>query len=265
MSAIPAKKFENQNLNLVSKLENIAHLVGNTSILNFGGDSTGIIAKLEYSNYSGSIKDRATLSILRNAIETGHLKEGSTIIESTSGNFGISLAHFSLAMGLNFIPVIDSNITSINKSILKFLCKEVIEVTERDITGGFLLNRLKTVEDYKLNHPEVFHPNQYHNSYNWQGYTAMANEIAEQVDHLDYIVAAVSTGGTITGISNEIKKHFPQVQVVAVDVKGSMVFENKPKKRTLSGLGSSRKSNFINDGSNIDEIIILEEEYDSQR
>lgn len=252
--------FEPNNSHLLDKLEEISSHVGNTPIINLSGASQGIIAKLEYLNYSGSIKDRASLSILKNAIENYHLKEGGTIIESTSGNFGISLCHFSIALNLNFTPVIDPNITSTNKHILEFMCDDVIEVTERDITGGYLLSRLKKVKELKEKNPEVFHPNQYENQYNCYGYKLLATEIANQVEHLDYIVVAVSTGGTITGISSEIKKYFPSIKVVAVDVKGSMVFEETPKKRSLSGLGSSRKSNFILKNNNIDEVIIFEEE-----
>jgi cysteine synthase A len=244
---------------LAEKLENISHLIGNTPIISFTGESEGIIAKLEYSNFSGSTKDRATLSILSNAIEKNLIKIGDTIIESTSGNFGVSLAQFSLALGLKFIPVIDPNIAEINRKVLEFLCEDIIEVTERDITGGYLLSRLETVENYKAKHKNIFHPNQYKNNYNWMGYKNLAKEIYDQVDTLDYIVVAVSTGGTITGISKEIKKYFPKIKVVAVDVKGSMVFENKPQKRKLSGLGSSRKSDFIDNYGSVDEVMIFEE------
>ena len=80
---------ENTNHLLLSRLANISHLIGNTQIMHLAKESKGIIAKLEFSNFSGSIKDRATLSILKNAIERNQLKEGGTIIESTSGNFGI--------------------------------------------------------------------------------------------------------------------------------------------------------------------------------
>lgn len=251
---------EKTNHLLLSRLKNISHLIGNTQVMHLTKESKGIIAKLEYFNFSGSIKDRATLSIIRNAIELNLLKEEGTIIESTSGNFGISLAHFSIALGFNFIPIIDPNITSTNKRVLELLCKDVIEVKERDATGGYLLNRLKTVEEYKLKNPDVFHPNQYRNLYNQYGYKSMAKEISKQVDELDYLVVAVSTGGTVTGISSEIKTFFPNVKVVAVDVTGSMVFQDIPQKRNLSGLGSSRKSNFIDADSEIDEVMIFSEE-----
>jgi len=251
--------LEAPNYGLSKKLNNISHLIGNTPILSFMGKSEGIIAKLEYSNFSGSTKDRATLSILSNAIAENIIKEGDTIIESTSGNFGISLAQFSLSLGLKFIPIIDPNITEINRKVLEFLCEEIIEVTERDITGGYLLSRLEAVENYKATHKNVFHPNQYKNKFNWMGYKHLAKEIYDQVDTLDYIVIAVSTGGTITGVSREIKKYFPEIKVVAVDVKGSMVFEDKPQKRKLSGLGSSRKSDFIANYGSVDEVMIFEE------
>jgi len=244
---------------LLHKLEHISPLIGNTPIIPFTGESEGIFAKLEYSNFSGSTKDRASLSILTNAIEKKLLNKNSTIIESTSGNFGISLAQFALALGIRFIPVIDPNITTINKKVLKFLCEKVIEVKEIDATGGYLLSRIKAVENYKLEHPEVFHPNQYKNEYNWLGYKSLAREINNQMDTLDYIVIAVSTGGTITGVSREIKKYFPNIKVVAVDVKGSMIFQNTPQKRKLSGLGSSRKSNFIANYGEVDEALIFEE------
>jgi cysteine synthase A len=254
-----AVKQESKKELLLHKINNLSRLIGNTPIAKFSGESEGIIAKLEYSNYSGSVKDRATLSILKNAILEDVLNEDSIIIESTSGNFGISLAHFCLALGIKFIPVVDPNITNINKNVLKFLCERVIEVKDRDKTGGYLLSRIEAVEKFKKENSNVFHPNQYKNKYNWMGYKSMAEEIASQVDFLDYIVIAVSTGGTITGISSEIKKHFKNIKVVGVDVKGSMVFQNTPQKRTLSGIGSSRRSDFIMNCSNIDEVLIYDE------
>ncbi|GAA4237215.1 2,3-diaminopropionate biosynthesis protein SbnA [Postechiella marina] len=250
---------EIEDCTLLRKLEHISALIGNTPIIPFTGKSEGIFAKLEYLNFTGSTKDRASLSILTQAIEKKLLNKNSTIIESTSGNFGISLAQFALALGINFIPVIDPNITTINKKALKFLCEKVIEVTEVDATGGYLLNRIKAVENYKLEHPEVFHPNQYKNDYNWMGYKSIAQELSVQMDTLDYIVIAVSTGGTITGVSREIKKYFPNIKVVGVDVKGSMVFQNTPQKRKLSGLGSSRKSDFIANYGEVDEAMIFDE------
>lgn len=252
--------FKVKPVTLNHKLDTIYPLIGNTPIKPFLEDGNGIYAKLEYFNFSGSIKDRATFSILKNAIDSGLLDEKSTIIESTSGNFGISLALFAKTLGIKFIPVIDSNITPINRKILKFLSENVIEVTERDETGGYLLNRMKTVELYKKNNTNVFHPNQYMNKYNYLGYNSMVKEIYNQVDHLDYIIIAVSTGGTITGISTEVKKYFPEIKVIGVDVEGSLVFDNKPSMRNLSGIGSSRKSNFIDKYGNIDEVMILSED-----
>jgi 2,3-diaminopropionate biosynthesis protein SbnA len=244
---------------LLEKIRVIEHLIGDTKVMPLSGTSKGIYAKLEYTNFSGSIKDRATLNILKNAIEAGKLNDESTIIESTSGNFGISLALFSIALGIKFIPVIDANISSINRKILKLLSTEVVEVTERDESGGFLLNRIKVVEEYKSTHSNAFHPDQYKNEDNYRGYQKMADEILTQFDELHYLIISVSTGGTLTGLSSRIKKYFPDIKVVAVDVEGSLVFSNIPKKRHLSGLGASIKSQFIDKQAEIDEVIILSE------
>lgn len=244
---------------LIEKLKAIEQLIGNTPIMPLFGNSRGIYAKLEYTNFSGSIKDRATLSLLKKAIDTQLLKKGDFVIESTSGNFGISLAFFSAVLGFKFIPVIDPNITSINRKILEFLAYEIIEVTERDKTGGFLLNRLKAVEEFKSKNKNVYHPNQYENEFNYLGYQPLAEEISRQFETLDYIVVAVSTGGTITGLSMKIRDYFPNIKIVAVDVKGSLIFKDTPLKRNLPGIGSSIRSKFVVDCAEIDEILIFDE------
>ncbi len=246
-------------ISLVDKINAIESLIGNTQTQRLVRE-TSIYAKLEHTNFSGSIKDRAALNILKNGILSGSINEDSIIIESTSGNFGISLAYMCISMNIKYIAVVDPNISESNKKKLTFLAHKVVEITERDETGGYLLSRLKYVEEFKRNNKNVFHPDQYNNSDNYKGYYQMVDEISQQFDHLDYIVIAVSTGGTITGLSQNIKLHFPNVEVVAVDVCGSQIFSNNVKKRTLSGIGASKKSYFIERFADIDHALIFSED-----
>ena len=244
---------------LIKKINNIGKLIGNTKALELANEES-IFAKIEYTNFSGSIKDRAAFSIIKNSILSGEINQNTTIIESTSGNFGVSLSLICIHLNIKFIAVIDSNISIQNKKILKLLAHEVIEITELDNTGGYLLNRLKFVNEYKSVNANVFHPNQYENENNYKGYYKMVSEISKEFNTLDYVIIAVSTGGTLTGISKKIKTFFPNIKIIGVDVKGSQVFSDIKGRRTLSGLGSSRKSSFIDSNANIDEVFIFSEE-----
>src|SRR5258708_21511666 len=105
-----------------------------------------LFAKLEYVNPVGSIKDRAAFWILKRAAERGEIGENTTVIESSSGNFASALAAFTRLVGLQFIPVIDPNISSAYESFLRRICSRGVKVDERDDTGGFLKTRLAMVE-----------------------------------------------------------------------------------------------------------------------
>ena len=250
--------LENQ-VSLIEKLAKIEELIGNTKVLELAKEKS-IFAKIEYTNFSGSIKDRAAFNIIKHGILADRINPETTIIESTSGNFGLSLALICIYLNIKFIAVVDANISESNKRALKFLSHDVVEINKRDETGGYLLNRLKFIEEFKANNQNVFHPDQYNNEYNYKGYYQMVAEINQQFDTLDYIIIAVSTGGTISGISKNIKRFFPNIKVIAVDVKGSQIFSNEKARRTLSGIGASKKSSFIDPIACIDEVLIFSEE-----
>jgi 2,3-diaminopropionate biosynthesis protein SbnA len=228
------------------QLKSIERFIGRTPLRELSHPALNLFSKLEYHNFSGSIKDRSALSIIRAGIERGEIGEDTVVVESSSGNFAVALAHICLELGIPFIPVIDPNINSTYENLLRVLCKKVIKVTEPDPTGGYLLTRLTKVKEILNDHAHSFWPNQYSNPGNPLAYRELANEVICEFDRLDYVFVAVSTGGTLAGVGERLKERFHGVQVVAVDVEGSVVFGQKPQKRYISGIGSSKTSEFLN-------------------
>lgn len=146
------KNIKSIGFNGVS-LARIESLIGNTTLLKLDEPLANIYTKLEYENFFGSIKDRAALFIMKKAILTGAIHPDNIVIESTSGNFGIALAGICKMLGLKFIPVIDPNICLQKEQLLKLLAYDIIKVTQRDKTGGYLLNRLKVVSEFLAANP----------------------------------------------------------------------------------------------------------------
>jgi N-(2-amino-2-carboxyethyl)-L-glutamate synthase len=244
---------------LKDKLTVIGAFIGDTPLRKLACDEADLFVKLEYNNYSGSIKDRAVFNILSHAIDDGLIDEDTTIVESSSGNFAISLASMCRVIGIKSTVVIDPNINYDYEQVLRVLATEVIKVTERDHTGGFLLTRIETIQRLRTSIPNVFWTNQYENPNNYTAYYyGLGVEICKAFDELDYVFIGVSTCGTITGISMRIKEKFPNVTVVAVDIEGSVIFGEQPKKRHISGLGAS-KVPLILSNAMIDQVINVSE------
>lgn len=241
----------------LESLKQLQSLIGNTKLHRLNFECANLYVKLEHQNFFGSIKDRAAFYIIKEAIEGNLIKKHTSIIESTSGNFGISLANICKALHLNFIPVVDPNISKEKESQLKLLCSNIIKVDEVDETGGYLLNRIRRVKKYLEESKNAFNPNQYENPNNYMAYYhSLGEEICSSFSKLDYAFVSVSTGGTITGLSMRLKQKFKNIKIVGVDVEGSMIFSNKMKTRKISGIGASQRSKFF-DKSLIDEHIIL--------
>src|SRR6266508_3428456 len=131
---------------LVTRLERLGKTLRPTPHVPLAVDHLNLFAKLEYLNPVGSIKDRPAYWILKRAAERGEISDGTTVVESSSGNFASALAAFTRLVGLQFIPVIDPNISSTYEGFLRRLCPTVVKVEERDDTGGFLKTRLDMVK-----------------------------------------------------------------------------------------------------------------------
>jgi len=242
---------------MISRLEAIKPFIGQTPLKELDLDNVKLFAKLEYTNLTGSIKDRPAYRILWEALSEKKIDSNTTIIESSSGNFAIALSIMCRNLGIKFIAVIDPVINQEYEKLLCLLCYKVIKVTEIDETGGYLLNRIKVVKEYCEQHENVFWPNQYDNYYNYLSYyEGLSLEVHRSFPKLDYIFVGVSSGGTITGLSLRLKELYPSIKVIGVDVEGSVIFGGKPQKRFISGLGASKSSSILSNAK-IDEVVII--------
>ncbi|WP_394846136.1 2,3-diaminopropionate biosynthesis protein SbnA [Pendulispora brunnea] len=216
-------------------------------------------AKLEFCNPIGSIKDKPAFWIVKSAIERGIVDEKTTIVESSSGNFAIALAVLCRHLGLRFIPVIDPNISALNEMCLRNLCREVVKVSVRDDTGGFLKTRIAKVKELCGEIPNSFWTEQYGNLDGMAGhYHLTGGQICAHVKNLDYVFLGVSSGGTIAGVSTRLKERFKHVQVIAVDVVGSVIFGGPPRKRYIPGIGASIVPELVGKAA-IDRVVMVSE------
>ncbi|GAA2768538.1 2,3-diaminopropionate biosynthesis protein SbnA [Streptomyces paradoxus] len=226
--------------------DNIAGAVGNTPVVRltrlFRDEPFEVLAKLEYLNPLGSMKDRAARHVIESWLADGTVCPGTRLVESSSGNFGIALAALAPLYGLRVTCVLDPNTSATNLAILDSLGADLDMVWERDAGGGYLETRLARVRELVARDPAVVWVNQYANDLCWQAhYEQTAAEILTQVpDGLDVLVAAVSTTATLQGIARRLRGRWPALRVVAVDAFGSVIFGGPSAPRRLPGHGSSR-------------------------
>ena len=236
--------------------------IGNTPIrrirLLVGGKSRKVYLKLEGDNPGGSIKDRTALSLLRDLEKTGRLGTGARLVESSSGNLAIGLAMLARDNGYRFTAVVDPKVTVENIRRLHDLGAETTMVEAPDETGGYLLSRLARIREMLAEDPELLWTNQYSNAANPEAhYLGTAPEIFRQMEHrVDAVFVAVSTGGTLAGIGRYFREASPDTRIIAVDARGSVALGGPPGVRMLTGLGSSRRSDFVVPGL-YDELIYV--------
>lgn len=217
-----------------------------------------VLAKLEMLNPGGSVKDRPARFIIEQGLESGAIGAHTHLIESSSGNFGIALAMVARVYGLSFTCVVDPKISPTNLRILKQFGADIDMVNEPDDQGGYLKTRLRRVNELLRELPGSLWINQYANELNWQAhYFGEGNEIVSELARpLDCLVAAVSTTGTIMGLSRRLRQAYPALKVIAVDAAGSVIFGAQPGARELPGIGSSHVPELLNP-SEIDEVIYV--------
>ena len=212
-----------------------------------GGKARNVYLKLEGDNPGGSIKDRTALSLLRSLEKTGRLVKGVRLVESSSGNLAIGLAILARDRGYRFTAVVDPKVTAENMRRLHDLGAETTMVETPDETGGYLLTRLARIREMLAEDPELLWTNQYSNAANPEAhYSGIAPEIFRQMGHrVDAVFIAVSTGGTLAGIGRYFRETSPDTRIIAVDVRGSVALGGLPGPRKLTGMGSSRRSDFV--------------------
>ena len=230
--------------------------IGNTPIIElkklFSSNefNFNVYAKLESQNPSGSTKDRSALCMITDALNSGKINKDTTIVESSSGNFGIALAQICLILHLKFICVIDPKTTSQNIDLLKAYGAQLEYVEKPDmLTGEYLPARIERVNQLLSKIPNSYNLNQYRNLCNPFAHRSTAKEIINSFNGcLDYIFCTVSTCGTIRGYSEYIKEHNYSCKLVAVDAIGSIIFGSTIKKRLIPGHGAAIKSPLFQEG-----------------
>jgi N-(2-amino-2-carboxyethyl)-L-glutamate synthase len=216
------------------------------------GDTVGVVRfKLESFNPTGSTKDRTAAGILQSMEQIAPLMPGDVVVESTSGNLGLAMVRLLTMKGCQFVAVVDLNTPEQARLALVEAGAELVVVDEPDGQGGYLLNRLRTVRELCARHPEYRWGNQYGNPANPAiHYQSTGPELLAQAGpDLDTVYVAVSTGGTLAGVSSYLRARSPGTRVVAVDAEGSLVTGNRVAPRMLSGIGASRHSTFLAPGS----------------
>jgi cysteine synthase A len=202
-------------------------------------------AKLEAANPGGSIKDRPAFAMLADAIRTGAVVPGrSVVVESSSGNLGIGLAQACRYFDVQFICVVDPRTNPQNVAIMRAYGAEVEMVTDLDpATGEYLPVRKRRVRELLALLPDSFWPNQYDNPCNALAHRTTMREIVDALDgHLDYLFCTVSSCGTLRGCADYVHEQGLAVTIVAVDAEGSAIFHTPVGRRLLPGHGASMRS-----------------------
>jgi len=229
--------------------QNILELIGNTPLVKLtkvtAGIKATILAKLEFMNPGGSVKDRIAVYMIEKAIKNGLLKPGGTIIESTSGNTGIGLAMYAAVKGFKAIFTIPDKMSQEKINLLKAFGAEVI-VCPTNVPPDSPESYYEVAKKLAKETPNSYFVNQYHNEDNVEAhYMTTGPEIWTQTGgRIDYLVAGAGTGGTISGVGKFLKEKNPNVKVIAVDPIGSVYhdwFKYKkliePKVYMVEGIG----------------------------
>ena len=226
----------------MAKIANfISELIGRTPLLRLNRITEGckgeIIAKLESFNPCGSSKDRIGYSMIEAAEEAGLIQKDTIILEPTSGNTGIALAFICAAKGYPLVLTMPDTMSTERIHLLKMFGAEVILTPGNEgMTGA-----VKTAEEMASRDPRYFIPQQFKNPSNPEIHRkTTALEIWEDTDgQVDVLVAGVGTGGTITGVSDVIKKKKPEFRAIAVEPENSPVLSGgRPGPHKIQGIGA---------------------------
>lgn len=247
--------------------ENITQSLGGTALIKIDKINkrlgTNVLVKLEKANPGGSIKDRPAVYIIDQAEKKGYLKRGGTIIESSSGNFAISLAMVGAARGYKVIVLVDPKTTQSNISLMKAYGASVIVVTEQDDTGSYHKTRISLANKLANEIDNSYRPDQCFNVLSSVAhYQTTAEEIYTQTKgNIGGVVCAVSTGGQIGGISEYFSQHIPKCKVACVDAYGSSIFGGESHAYKIPGVGLGWTPRNIRDVNNIDFVYRIKDEF----
>ena len=240
----------------------LTDLIGHTPLLELNkfsaqkGLQTPVIAKVEFFNPGGSVKDRIAFAMIEDAEKKGLLKPGATIIEPTSGNTGVGLALVSAVRGYHLILTMPETMSVERRNLVKAYGAEVRLTSGKDGMAG----AIRAAEELRDSIPGSIILQQFENPANpAKHYVTTGREIWEQTDgKVDIFVAGVGTGGTISGVGRRLKEENPAVQVIAVEPKSSAVLNGQPSgPHKIQGIGAGFVPKTYN-ASVVDEVFDVE-------
>ena len=242
----------------------VDQLIGKTPLMELTniekafGLKARLFAKLEYLNPAGSIKDRAAMQMLDDAKDAGILKDDSVIIEPTSGNTGIGLAAVGASRGYKVIIVMPDTMSIERRQIMKaYGATLVLSDGTRGMKGA-----IDMAEELARKTPKSFIPGQFTNPSNTKAhYLSTGPEIWDDLDgNIDYFVAGVGTGGTITGVGKYLKEKNPSIKVIAIEPSSSpFLSKGVSGPNAIQGIGAGFVPDIL-DTSIYDEIITVDAE-----
>lgn len=227
----------------------ITELIGNTPLVRLNRLTKGleaeVLVKLEYFNPAHSVKDRIGVAMIDAAEEAGLINQDSTIVEPTSGNTGIALAFVCAARGYKLKIIMPDTMSLERRMLLRALGAELILTPGNEGMPGAIAKANQLAEE----DPNVFIPQQFQNPANPEIHRkTTAVEILNDTDGiLDYFVAGIGTGGTITGVGEVLKQHNPNIKIVAVEPTDSPVLSGGEKgKHPIMGIGAGFVPDVLN-------------------
>jgi len=244
--------------------KSLTDLIGNTPLLELTNYNAlnnldaKVIAKLEYFNPAGSVKDRIGYAMIKDGEEKGLITKGTVIIEPTSGNTGIALAFVAAAKGYRLILTMPDTMSIERRNLLKALGAELILTPGSEGMKG----TIKKAEELVEQTPNSYLPQQFKNPANVDIHrVTTAEEIWRDTDgQVDFFIAGVGTGGTITGVGEALKQKNPKIKIIAVEPNDSPVLSGgKPGPHKIQGIGAGFVPDILNT-SIIDEIFKVKNE-----
>ncbi|OMF23871.1 cysteine synthase [Paenibacillus sp. FSL H8-0548] len=245
----------------MAKYQNVHGLIGNTPLVELKGfalpEGVQLYAKLEYKNPGGSVKDRLGVELLNDALASGQLQPGGTVIEATAGNTGIGLALAAIGRGISTIFVVPEKFSVEKQQLMRALGAKIVNTdSELGITGA-----IQKAEELVREIPGAYSPRQFTNAVNpLTYYKTLGPELWHDLaGELDVFVAGAGSGGTFMGTAIYLKEQNPNIKTVIVEPEGSIIGGGAPGPHRTEGIGVEKLAPFM-DSTYFDAIHTIKDE-----